>query len=1255
MARIRRPFLVIALLVLALAALPPAAVYYAAFTPGGLLLLVRFVPRHFGHLHLLLAGVSGTAVGGIHIDRVEIEDPHVHLRFEDVSGRIRLAPLWLHRLSVPELSIGKALVEVHRYHGPKLRRRQWHFLPRGLAIRAGDVRIASGTLIVPDGKRFHATSLESAGLVRRSAVRIDKAAMTAGALHLTGYGVLHAGSPFGLDAATRTTIQVPGRPLWVIDARGAGTLDDIALHVRFRSPFELVFEGRAADLTHDWHWRGKATLQDFGLGPWHGSDTALGRVSGELTASGSGAGFSAQGQLTPSGWHAGAFGLRFRGSYSNRVLTVRQVELTKTPSGMRLSGRGRIGIQRHGPRLDLAGTWTHFRWPLAGKSVAVRSASGRYRIDGIWPYAVEVTGALAVRRLPPLSLELAGTLGRQRLTVSRATLEGFGGETRLSAGTAVWSPRPSWSAVGKAVGVNPATLRPDLPGQLTFDFTASGAQLDPRTDFSLAVRDLTGQLRGLAASGSGTVSRQGSTWTLAGVKGDIGRTTLALDGAFDSGARARVNLRFNVAASDLSLLDPRWKGRLQARGTLHGPRSSPSIEAVASGAGIRYRGISLASFHARADFDPRGGGPARIELDAHELAYRRHELNVAFSLGGPPAAQRARLALTGVSYQLQSRAVGSLSGGVWTGRLEQLRFAGGGTHLTLESPGALTVSSRAVRLGQICVSGKPARICGAAQWMPGNWSAAAQAVGLPLALLTAGVSREVQYRGVVGATARIAASGHAPAQGRLGITLTGGEVVRHTPGGRRLTRKLGSGTLSLTASGSRLEAAVSLDDGAAGAIDGRIAAERAAAGWRSSPLTGSLTARTQIADWAPLYQGPIDKASGEASASLHLSGTLGAPRLTGALAVANGAVDLYRYNFQLRDTALEAHLLDHGIAFSGKTHAGAGSASVSGRLEWLHGIPSGHLDLRGENLRVVDLPEAVVDASPSLRFDLHGRQVSVAGTVDVPHAHIAPADLTNAVQVSSDQIIVGEPDSSTPAARLRVTSAVKIDLGNDVSIETRGLTGHLTGSVLVKSGAAAITRATGELRIVGGKYAAYGRTLDIARGRLIYTGSPIDDPGIDIRAQKRFQDPDVGAAVAGINVRGTLREPRITFFSEPPLPQAQILSLVLAGGTLFGGPQLGVAATANTSRSENAQLIGQGAAVLGSEVGLPIAIEPTYNNDTALVLGKYLSPRLYVSYGITLLQSLNIVKLRYTLGDHWALSTEFGQLGGADIVYSFEK
>jgi translocation and assembly module TamB len=78
-------------------------------------------------------------------------------------------------------------------------------------------------------------------------------------------------------------------------------------------------------------------------------------------------------------------------------------------------------------------------------------------------------------------------------------------------------------------------------------------------------------------------------------------------------------------------------------------------------------------------------------------------------------------------------------------------------------------------------------------------------------------------------------------------------------------------------------------------------------------------------------------------------------------------------------------------------------------------------------------------------------------------------------------------------------------------------------------------------------------------------------------------------------------------------------------------------------------------------VGIPdVSLESDTTNDTSLVLGRYLSPRLYVSYGISLTEQLNTLKLRYTLGDHWTVKTEVGQgvngqVSGIDLVYTIDK
>src|SRR6202035_636739 len=108
-----------------------------------------------------------------------------------------------------------------------------------------------------------------------------------------------------------------------------------------------------------------------------------------------------------------------------------------------------------------------------------------------------------------------------------------------------------------------------------------------------------------------------------------------------------------------------------------------------------------------------------------------------------------------------------------------------------------------------------------------------------------------------------------------------------------------------------------------------------------------------------------------------------------------------------------------------------------------------------------------------------------------------------------------------------------------------GLSGRLSGSITVTADDTGISRGSGELNVEEGKYLAYGRNLDIQHGRLLFSNGLLGDPGLDLRAVKKF--PDI---TAGINVRGTLRTPRMTFFSDPEVSQSQIVSLLLAGGSL---------------------------------------------------------------------------------------------------------
>lgn len=81
---------------------------------------------------------------------------------------------------------------------------------------------------------------------------------------------------------------------------------------------------------------------------------------------------------------------------------------------------------------------------------------------------------------------------------------------------------------------------------------------------------------------------------------------------------------------------------------------------------------------------------------------------------------------------------------------------------------------------------------------------------------------------------------------------------------------------------------------------------------------------------------------------------------------------------------------------------------------------------------------------------------------------------------------------------------------------------------------------------------------------------------------------------------------------------------------------------------------------LGGGLGLDqVGIEVPAGEDNAaaaLVLGKYLTPDLYVSYGISLLQALSTLRIEYALSPDWRVVTESSaERNSADVFFVKER
>jgi translocation and assembly module TamB len=589
-----------------------------------------------------------------------------------------------------------------------------------------------------------------------------------------------------------------------------------------------------------------------------------------------------------------------------------------------------------------------------------------------------------------------------------------------------------------------------------------------------------------------------------------------------------------------------------------------------------------------------------------------------------------------------------VSGEIATGEDEQ--------KLTLAEPGTLALAQRRAVLAPLCFAIDNGRLCSEGAWERGkDWNAMVSGYELPLAAFLPPAGRDAQFAGRIEGRIRLFGSRDTVWQGDAGMRIIDAAVIYRPPFGDPEVLNLGTGGLGARATPERLEFSFGVQAFTDTFVFANANIDRSVSRTlQDSPLVGDFRARAADANILPIFFPDIDNAAGLLTAQGEVRGTLSAPQIAGRIELTNGEFDSYRVNLALRDLHLVANLAGNGLDFRGTGRAGDGSLDVNGTFAWHDGISRGQLQLRGQNLLVSDLPEYRVVASPDLRFTIDGRYINASGTVQIPSARIQPADLTGAVQVSDDARYVDEHPAERDG-RYVVASDIRIDMGDDVRVESFGLQGRILGGVstTVRTGQTPIGR--GELSVVEGRYEAYGQKLEITRGHLIFEGSPLADPGLDIEARRKFE-----SVIVGLNVRGTLQQPRLSFFSEPTMPQTQIISYLLVGKPVDA---MRTSDTATVGSATDALAV-QGGGLLASQIGRRLGLEEVGVESTTardgevnqqLVLGKFLSPRLFVSYGISLTESINTLKLRYTISDRWVLKTEAGENQSADIEFNIER
>jgi autotransporter translocation and assembly factor TamB len=384
-----------------------------------------------------------------------------------------------------------------------------------------------------------------------------------------------------------------------------------------------------------------------------------------------------------------------------------------------------------------------------------------------------------------------------------------------------------------------------------------------------------------------------------------------------------------------------------------------------------------------------------------------------------------------------------------------------------------------------------------------------------------------------------------------------------------------------------------------------------------------------------------------------------------------------------------------GIAKSGNGQLTLqGSAQVNNK--------TAQLTIRGNNFLAIQTRHYQVWASPTLNLQYQQQQLKLTGSLTVPKANITPPNFKDRTVTLSDDVVIidqNEAEENTPLLK-SLFANVQLKLGDNIHVAIEDLTGNVTGALQLQDVPQRPTTANGILYITNGKYNAYGQELTINDGRLLFNQSSIINPGLEIRATKEFTSyglptsnpitppsllPSVGQQQAtapvnpilsqqqttltvGANVGGSLNDPEMTLFSEPiSLSQTDILSYLI-----FGHPasqispmdaQVLLQATSGLPLKANQieQVTNQVKDLFALDqfgIGSTSYVDPTsasLKQNTSLMLGKALSPKLYLSYSVGLFSPVNILTLKYLITEKWSLqATNSTFANGVDLFYSVE-
>ncbi|KEO90373.1 hypothetical protein EH31_09800 [Erythrobacter longus] len=393
------------------------------------------------------------------------------------------------------------------------------------------------------------------------------------------------------------------------------------------------------------------------------------------------------------------------------------------------------------------------------------------------------------------------------------------------------------------------------------------------------------------------------------------------------------------------------------------------------------------------------------------------------------------------------------------------------------------------------------------------------------------------------------------------------------------------------------------------------------------------------------------------------TGTLEAPRIVGNLSSDNLRLQSAVSGTDLREVSARGRFEGSQLELtriSGVTNGG-GTVSGSGTVDLadISASRGPRIDIKAavNNAQLLNANGLAATISGPLRIVSDGVGGAIAGRVSVDRASWA-------LGVAAEDLRLPTIPTRETGRAIQTAQAVQPQNGawrylidakapSRVAVDGLGLDSEWGINIALR-GTVNDPRIGGEARLVRGDYRFAGTRFELTEGRIEFDANRPIDPRLDIQAQSSANGTDVT-----IDITGNAQTPQIAFSSIPALPEEEILSRLLFGGSVTSlsatdAIQLGAALAALQGGGSGLDPIGKLRRSIGLDQLRIVSADPALGRGTGVALGKNLGRRVYVEL-VTDGQGYSATQVEYRITSWLALLGSVTTIGRDSVLAEISR